>query len=113
MSIHPYFRVMDGKMDKFKDLCEQLVSLAANEPKCFYYGFSFHADEAYCREAYEGAEGLLAHLENVASPLQELLKISEIFRLEVHGADEELAKLSGPLSAYSPTYFTLEYGVRR
>jgi hypothetical protein len=113
VSIHPYFKVSDGKMDEFKALCEQCVSRAAAEPKCLYYGFSFNGDLAYCREAYEGAEGLLAHLINVDSVLQELLKISKITRLEVHGVEEELAKLHEPLSPHNPTYFTLQYGTRR
>ena len=111
VSIHPYFTVSDGKMDEFKVLCEQLVTKAAAEPKCLYYGFSFNGELAYCREGYEGAEGLLEHLANVNSLLQALLKISKITRLEVHGVEEELAKLREPLSAYNPTYFTLQYGV--
>jgi hypothetical protein len=113
VSIHPYFTISDGKMNEFKALCEQLVAKAAAEPKCLYYGFSFNGDQAYCREGYDGAEGLLAHLTNVDSLLRELLKISIVTRLEVHGVEEELARLHEPLSGYNPTYFTLQYGVRR
>ena len=113
VSIHPYFKVPDGKLDAFKELCEQFVSATAKEPKCLYYGFSFHGNEVHCREGYEGAEGLLSHLANVGSLLEEVLKISEVTRLEVHGVEEELAKLRGPLADFNPTYFTLEYGIRR
>jgi quinol monooxygenase YgiN len=113
VSIHPYFRVSDGKMDEFKDLCEQFMSVTAEEPKCLYYGFSFNGDNVHCREAYEDAEGLLVHLENVGALLKQALKIAEVTRLEVHGIAEELAKLTEPLSALAPTYFTLEYGIRR
>ena len=79
----------------------------------FIYGFSFNGDQVHCREGYEGAEGLLAHLVNIGSLLQEALKIAEVVRLEVHGREEELAKLREPLSDFRPTYFTLEYGIRR
>jgi hypothetical protein len=100
-------------MDEFKALCEQFISITAREPKCLYYGFSFNGDNVHCREAYEDAEGLLAHLGNVGELLNEVFKISEITRLEVHGVAEELAKLTEPLSTLAPTYFTLEYGIRR
>jgi quinol monooxygenase YgiN len=113
VSIHPYFRVSDGKMDEFKGFCEQFISITAQEPKCLYYGFSFNGDNVHCREAYEDAEGLLAHLANVGALLNEVFKISQITRLEVHGVAEELAKLTEPLSTLAPTYFTLEYGIRR
>src|SRR5271169_7216962 len=92
VSIHPYFKVADGKLDAFKELCEQFVSATAKEPKCLYYGFSFNGNEAYCREGYEDAEGTLSHLANVGPLLERVLKISEITRLEVHGMEEELAK---------------------
>ena len=113
VSIQPYFKVLDGKMDEFKALCEQFVSKTATEPKCLYYGFSFHENDVHCREAYEGAEGLLTHLDNVRSLLKEAMQIAKVTRLEVHGVEEELAKLVEPLSGLKPTYFTLQYGIRR
>jgi hypothetical protein len=100
-------------MDQFKDLCEQFISVTAQEPKCLYYGFSFNGDDVHCREAYEEAEGLLTHLANVGALLNEVFKIAQVTRLEVHGIAEELAKLKEPLSNLAPTYFTLEYGIRR
>lgn len=112
-SIYPYFKVADGQIQAFKEICEQFVAKTASEPKCIYYGFSFNGNQAHCREAYEGAEGLLTHLENVNSLLEEALKISEIIRLEIHGSEAELAKLRSPLSHLKPQFFTLEYGFRR
>lgn len=112
-TIHPYFKVHDGQLAAFKDLCEQFVEKTKQEPKCHYYGFSFDGDQVHCREGYEDAEGLLAHLENVGPLLQEALKIAELTRLEVHGPEQELAKLRQPLAALKPQFFTLEYGFRR
>jgi hypothetical protein len=100
-------------MDEFKGFCERFISITAQEPKCLYYGFSFNGDNVHCRQAYEDAAGLLAHLANVGALLNEVFKISQITRLEVHGVAEELAKLTEPLSTLAPTYFTLEYGIRR
>ena len=112
-TIVPYFKVATGKLDAFKKLCDKFVAKIKQETKVLYYGFSFDGDQAHCREGYGDAEGLLAHLENVGALLQEALKISEITRLEVHGPEEELEKLRGPLAEFKPQFFTLEYGFRR
>ena len=112
-TIVPYFKVQSGKLEAFKALCEQFVEKTNEEPKCLYYGFSFDGDQAHCREGYKDAEGALIHLESVGSLLQDALKISDLTRLEVHGPEEELAKLRGPLAELKPQFFTLEYGFRR
>ena len=112
-TIVPYFNVHDGKLETFKELCVKFVKKTQQEPKCLYYGFSFDQDQVHCREGYEDAGGLLAHLENVGALLEEALKISDIARLEIHGPEEELAKLREPLANLNPQFFTLEYGFRR
>ena len=112
-TIVPYFKVSTGKLGAFKKLCPQFVAKTAEETKCLYYGFSFNGDLAHCREGYADAEGLLAHLKNVGSLLEEALKISELTRLEIHGPEEELAKLREPLAKLKPQFFALEYGFRR
>lgn len=109
----PYFKVPAENLAAFRKLCEQFVDKTRQEPKCMFYGFSFHADLAHCREGYQDAEGLLAHLDNVGDILQEALKISELIRLEIHGPEKELAKLRGPLASLNPQFFSLEYGFRR
>ena len=112
-TIVPYFKVSGGNLEAFKKLCEQFVAKTRQEAKCLYYGFSFDGELAHCREGYEDAEGLLTHLKNVGSLLEEALKIAEITRLEVHGPGEELAKLREPLAKLKPQFFILEYGFRR
>lgn len=112
-TIVPYFTVHEGQLEAFKALCERFVEATGREPKCHYYGFSFDGHIAHCREGYEDADGLLAHLDNVGALLEEALKIAELTRLEVHGPDAELAKLRGPLADLNAQYFTLEYGFRR
>ena len=52
-------------------------------------------------------------LDNVGALLGEALKISDLTRLEVHGPEEDLAKLREPLAELNPQYFILEYGFRR
>ena len=112
-TIVPYFKVHDGKLAAFKKLCEQFVEKTSTEPKCLYYGFSFLGDQAFCREGYKDAEGLLAHVENVGQLLQEAMTIADLTRFEIHGPEAELAKLRGPLGNLNPAFFVLEYGFRR
>ena len=112
-TIVPYFKVPSENLDAFKDLCEHCVARTSAEPKCLYYGFSFDGDQAHCREGYEDADGALAHLDNIGPLLEEVLKIAEITRMEVHGPEEQLAKLRGPLADFHPQFFALEYGFRR
>ena len=111
-TIVPYFKVHDGQLEAFKAKCDDFIKMTRQEDKCLYYGFSFDGDEAHCREGYEDAAGLLAHLENIGELLQEALKISDLTRLEVHGPEDELAALREPLAGLGPQFFTLEYGFR-
>jgi quinol monooxygenase YgiN len=112
-TIAPYFKVAEGKLEAFKELCEQFVAKTKEETKCLYYGFSFDGEQAHCREGYEDAESLLAHLQNIGVLLEQALKISELTRLEIHGPEEELAKLREPLAQLKPQFFVLKYGFRR
>ena len=113
VTIVPYFKVNEGQLDAFKALCVQFVEKTQTEPKALYYGFSFAGDQVHCREGYADAEGLLAHLDNVGALLEEALTIAAIIRLEVHGTEEQLTELRGPLADFNPQFFTLEYGFRR
>jgi quinol monooxygenase YgiN len=112
-TIVPYFKVHDGKLAEFKSVAERLVEKTTVESKCLYYGFTFCGDQAHCREGYEDAQGVLAHMENVGALLQEALGLAELTRLEIHGPEAELAKLRTPLAEMNPAFFVLEYGFRR
>ena len=112
-TIVPYFKIADGQLEAYKKLCEQFVEKTRQEPKCLYYGYSFNGNVAFCREGFEDAEGVLAHIENVAAIHQQVIKIAELTRLEIHGPEQELAQLREPLAKLNPQFFTLEYGFRR
>ena len=109
----PYFKVADGKLDAFKAVVAQFEAKTRSETGCVHYAFSFSGNAASCREGYDNAAALLAHLENVGPVLQEALKIAEITRLEVHAPAAELAKLKEPLAGLNPQWFTVEGGFRR
>ena len=110
----PYFKVNDGQLDAFKALGPRFIERTKNETGCIHYAFSFDGLNAHCREGYDNAEGILAHLENVGDILGEALKLSELVRLEVHAPADEIAKLREPLVDLNPQYFVLESGgIRR
>ena len=112
-SIAPYFKVSEGNLQRFKELCVKFVESSRAEPQCLYYGFTFDGDQAHCREGYADADALLAHLAGVGPLLREALQLAEITRLEIHGPESELEKLRAPLAALNPQFFTLECGFRR
>lgn len=112
-SVSPYFEIHPGKAGAFRAICEKYVAWSAREPGCLYYGFSFDGDLAHCREGFENAAALLAHLENLRPILHEMGEVSQIVRIEVHGPEAELATLRAPLAGMSPQWFVLEYGYRK
>ena len=109
----PYFEIQDGQLDAFKALAVKLVAKTRTEPGCMHYAFSFSGDIAHCREGYADAAALLAHRENVAELLGQVMKISKVIRFEVHAPGSEIDKLRGPLAARNPQFFVLEEGIRR
>src|SRR5688572_3292170 len=113
VSIHPYFKVHPGKLAEFKARLPLFVEKSATEEKNLYYDFTINGDEVFCREAYVGAEGALAHLANIGAMLAELLKIADVTRIEIHGPAAELEKLKGPLANFKPVWFVYECGVKR
>ena len=113
VSIHPYFKVNDGKMDAFKTLWQEFIDKTQTEEKVLYYGFSVCGDMIHCREAYIGAEGLLAHIENVGDTIAKALEISSLVRCEIHGNEDELSKLREPLADLGAEFYTLKCGIRK
>src|SRR5262249_22824789 len=113
VSIHPYWQVAEGKLDEFKSLCHAFLAVAEKEQRTVYYSFTFNGNEVFCREAYDSADAALEHLSNVGQIMQRAMSIAAIPRLEIHGPEEELAKLRGPAAAFQPVYYTLRYGIRR
>lgn len=108
-----YFKVRHDELQAFERLCERFVQVSESEAGTLYYGWSFNGDQAHCREGYTGAEAALVHFKDVGPLLEEAQKIAELTILQIHGPEEELAKLRGPLAGLKVDYFTLKYGFRR
>jgi hypothetical protein len=67
VSLHLYFRARPGKLNAVKAGFPQFVEKTATEKENLFYAFSINGDEIFCREAYETANGLLTHLDNVGA----------------------------------------------
>ena len=113
VSLHPYFKVHPGKLDAIKAMLPKFTAKTATEKAMLFYEFSWNGDELFCREAYENAEGLLAHLENVAALLAEAMKMADLTRVEVHGPAAEFEKLKTPLAHLNPAWFALERALEK
>ena len=111
VSLHPYFEIREGNLDAFLALMPQFVEATTKEPACVYYDFSRNGNTVFCREAYVGAEGILAHLDNVGELLGKCLELSALNRLEVHGPADEIENLREPLAELKPDFFIRETGL--
>jgi quinol monooxygenase YgiN len=108
VSLHPYFKAHPGKLEAFKAGLPAFGKRTATEEKNLFYDFTINGEEIFCREGYDGAEALLAHLKNVGALLTEAMKIADLTRIEVHGPAAELEKLKEPLAHLNPQWFVLD-----
>ena len=89
-------------------MLQDFVAKTASADENLFYVFSINEDQVFCREAYESADGLLAHLDNVGALLEEMLKMPDLTRVKAHGPPEELEKLKAPLAHLKSSVVTLE-----
>ncbi len=113
VSIHPYFKVHAGKMDAVQPLLRAFVAKTQGEKNCLWYDFTLDGDTVHCREAYVGAEGVAAHLDNVGALLDEMLTLSDLVRVELHGPAAELDKLRPRCGPLNPAWFVYQCGISR
>ena len=112
VSIHPYFKVHEGKLEDFKALFPKFIEKTETEEGCYFYEFTLNGDIVFCRESYRDGDAALLHLDNVGALLKEALGISELIRLELHGPENELEKLREPLAELNPDWFVWECGAK-
>jgi len=107
VTLNPYFKVPPDQLDSLKEILPEFAAKTREETGNLFYEFSINGNVVFCREGYVNAEALLAHLENVSGMLEAARNLAELVRIEVHGPEEELAKLKEPLADLNPAWFTL------
>lgn len=112
VTIHSYLKVREENYQGLKGLANNLIETTRGEMGCLSYGFSYAESEACCLESYKDAESLVAHLDNVQDLLERVASMADFIRLEVHGPEEEIAKLREwpSLKKLNPRYYLLESG---
>ncbi len=113
VSIHPYFKLQPGQRDAVKPLLQEFLARTSTEPGVLHYEFTISGDTVFCREAYRDAAALLAHVANVGAQVQQMLAISTLVRVEIHGPAAELDQLRGPLAGLNPEWYVYECGLPR
>jgi hypothetical protein len=116
--IHPYFKVHPGQLEAARALLPQFVAVTATEgTKCRYYDFTINENDevVFCREAYADMPRARWSIWTIwGRLLDEMLKLSDLLRLEIHGPAAELEKLKGgPLAELKPVWFAYACGVER
>ena len=112
-TVDAYFSVKPDKKEAFDDLVDRFVRETKNESGIRYYGWSTRGEEVSCRQGYLNAEGFLEHAANVRHLFEEAMTISDCSRLAIHGPEDELEKLRGPMEGIPLQYFSLKKSFRR
>jgi quinol monooxygenase YgiN len=112
-SVDAYFTVKPEKKEAFNDVVDRFVTETKKESGIRYYGWSAREDEIHCRQGYLNADGFLEHAANVRHIFEEAMTISDCTRLAIHGPEEELEKLKGPMEGIPLQYFSLTSSFRR
>lgn len=113
LTLAPFFTVPKGRLDEFVALFGKFYEGSRQATKeRLYYGFAVLNQTVFCRQGYKNAEGVLAHLRDVNSTLQEALEIvgPDGMDLSVVGPIEELEKLRAALGHLTPKFYELEEG---
>eukprot|EP00188_Purpureofilum_apyrenoidigerum_P000572 Plantae.Rhodophyta-Purpureofilum_apyrenoidigerum.ctg12561.p3 GENE.Plantae.Rhodophyta-Purpureofilum_apyrenoidigerum.ctg12561~~Plantae.Rhodophyta-Purpureofilum_apyrenoidigerum.ctg12561.p3 ORF type:complete len:164 (-),score=31.92 Plantae.Rhodophyta-Purpureofilum_apyrenoidigerum.ctg12561:143-634(-) len=94
VTLAPYFKIHDGKVEEFKKRVDKFYELIKTEDKLMHYSFCFTDDgRALCREGYNDAEGLKIHLDNVGETFKDALTVADLERMELHAPASEMEKL--------------------
>jgi len=114
VTIVPYWKVPDGKMEEFKASFEAFYSgVAGGTSDCLYYGFCCTGNKALCREGYLNAEAVLQHVgKDVSDPLGKAVALVGEGGLDiaVMGPASELEKLKPTFDAFGTKYWEVQDG---
>jgi len=109
MTIQPTFTVSDW--DAAAPIMADFVERTKKEDGCVYYGWTKVGDKLFCREAYNDAAGVLAHLENVGPCVGQLLEAcATLDKIELHGPAEELDKCKAAMDGFGTAYWEIHSG---
>ncbi len=109
VTLLPYYKAKEGKLAEVKALCPSFVELISKEKNCTYVSFAFKEDTMVVREGYEGAAGVLEHLESAGPHFGPLFEAADLLKLEVIASAEDITALKEPLKDLNPTFYSVEF----
>ncbi|CAE7295649.1 unnamed protein product [Symbiodinium necroappetens] len=106
-TIHAYFQVLDEAVAG--RILQDFVEHTKDESGCLWYAWDRSGDKLFCNEAYEDAQAVLTHMENLgkAGTFKDAAKLTQI---EFHGPAVELEKLRSAAEAVNGRLFTEDGG---
>ena len=109
LTIMPFRTVPDGAMAETKARFPKIFDIVKNgtlkSGKCLYYGFASHENTVFCREGYENAEGLFAHI-------AEMKNVGSLAGMKIKfvAPESEIKKLKEKFASIDAEYFVLDEG---
>jgi len=111
VSLSPFFTVPEGKLEEFKALLPKFYEGSRRDAsrERLYYGWAISGRVVFCRQGFKSAEGVLAHLRDADSVLEEALAMVGVENMDLAcvGPVEELEKLRIVLGPHTPHFFEL------
>ena len=107
VAIHAHFRIDPSHRETVGRLIGELELRASENPLVLFHEASFRSEDLALRIAFPSAEPLLDHLAGTSEWFERLLTGTELLRIEVHGPEQELAVLRGPLGVFMPEWYVL------
>lgn len=107
VTVHAYFRIAPSHRETVGRLIGELELRATENLEVLFHEASFCSDDLALRFAFPSAEPLLDHLAGTSEWFERLLTGTELLRIEVHGPEQELALLRGPLGVFMPEWYVL------
>ena len=109
VSIVPYHKVKPENMEMYQKIIEEFYeNTKKGKAKCLFYEFARNGDTFFCREAYQNAEEILAHFNDVTETHQKSVGLAEV-KVAIMGPKNELDKLR-KIPEIKVDYFDLDDG---
>ena len=107
VTVQAYFRIDPSHRETVGRLIGELELRASENPLVLFHEASFRSEDLALRIAFPSAEPLLDHLAGTSEWFERLLTGTELLRIEVHGPEQELTLLRGPLGVFMPEWYVL------
>ena len=108
LQINSRWRIHDGKLDEFKKLAEQCLSITKEKDKeTLQFDWYFNQDQTECviRETFPDSDALLVHISNLGELFGNLLQVGDL-DAEIYGSpSQELLNTTAGINKKVYTFY--------